>query len=164
MLAFLDNRGERFAFLAGEVCKGLTGKAGELDCKGVEAFAYIRFLADGIQLRGQLVDNDLRHADRGNPIRIRPAPRSPLTSPRRSEYPARRRILGGASRFVSAAARTRNWLAADKWRDKVDVRRIQPLSCRDSTGHAHVRLLRQSHAVRCAWLRGRCVGGVCFGS
>src|SRR5262249_35769639 len=46
--------------------------------------------------------------------------------------------------------------------DKVDARRIQPLSCRDSTGHAHVRLLRQSHAVRCAWLRKRCIGGVCL--
>jgi hypothetical protein len=31
------------------------------------AFAYIRLLADGIQFRGQLVDNDLRHADRSNP-------------------------------------------------------------------------------------------------
>jgi hypothetical protein len=37
----LNNRGERFALLAGEVCKGLAGKPGELDCKGVEAFAYI---------------------------------------------------------------------------------------------------------------------------
>jgi len=52
MLAF-SNRGGRFAFLAGEVCKGLAGKAGELDCKGVEAFTYFRFLADGIQFRGQ---------------------------------------------------------------------------------------------------------------
>src|SRR5262249_27283750 len=51
---------------------------------------------------------------------------------------------------------------ADKWRDKVDVRRIQPLSRRDATAHAHVRLLRQSYAVRCAWLRGRCIGGICL--
>ena len=61
-VGLLDNRGERLALLAGEVCKGLAGKAGELDCKGIETFAYIRLLADGVQLRGQLVDNDLRHA------------------------------------------------------------------------------------------------------
>ena len=38
-VGLLNNRGERFALLAGEVCKGLAGKAGELDCKGIEAFA-----------------------------------------------------------------------------------------------------------------------------
>src|SRR5437764_14959288 len=66
-VGLLNNRGERFALLAGEVCKGLAGKAGELDCKGIEAFAYIRLLADGLQLRSQFVENDFRHADRGNP-------------------------------------------------------------------------------------------------
>src|SRR5437773_1077603 len=66
-VSLLNNRGERFALLAGEVCKGLAGKAGELDCKGIEAFAYIRLLADGLQLRSQFVENDFRHADRGNP-------------------------------------------------------------------------------------------------
>src|SRR5215475_1311974 len=66
-VGLLNNRGESFALLAGEVCKGLAGKAGELDGKGVEAFADIRFLADGIQFRGQLVDNRLRHADRSDP-------------------------------------------------------------------------------------------------
>src|SRR6266540_6911976 len=66
-VGLLNNRGERLALLASEVCKGLAGKAGELDCKGIEAFAYIRLLADGIQFRGQLVDNDLRHADRSDP-------------------------------------------------------------------------------------------------
>jgi hypothetical protein len=45
----------------------LAGKAGELDCEGIEAFAYIRLLADGIHLRGQFVENDFRHADRSNP-------------------------------------------------------------------------------------------------
>src|SRR5262249_34466537 len=48
----LNKRGERFALLAGEVCKGSAGKARELDGKGVEAFADIRLLADGIQFRG----------------------------------------------------------------------------------------------------------------
>src|SRR6516164_1041744 len=66
-VGLLNDRGERFALLAGEVCKGLAGKAGELDCKGIEAFAYIRILADGIQFRGQLVDNDLGRADRSDP-------------------------------------------------------------------------------------------------
>src|SRR5437899_2037457 len=66
-VGLLANRGERLALLAGEVCKGLAGKAGELDCKGIEALAYIRLLADGVQLPGQLVDNDLRHADRSDP-------------------------------------------------------------------------------------------------
>src|SRR6266511_3406920 len=47
-VGLLNNRGERLALLASEVCKGLAGKAGELDCKGIEAFAYIRLLADGI--------------------------------------------------------------------------------------------------------------------
>src|SRR5947208_16449480 len=53
-VSLLNNWGERFALLAGEVCKGLAGKAGELDCKGIEAFAYIRLLADGLQLRSHL--------------------------------------------------------------------------------------------------------------
>jgi hypothetical protein len=66
-VGLLNNRGERFALLAGEICKGLPGKPGELDCKGVEAFAYVRLLADGIQFRAQLVDNNLLHADRSNP-------------------------------------------------------------------------------------------------
>src|SRR5262249_24342923 len=66
-VGLLNNRSERFALLAGEVCKGLAGKARELGWKGVEGFAYIQLLADGIQFRGQLVDNDLRHVDRSNP-------------------------------------------------------------------------------------------------
>src|SRR5262245_34182154 len=65
-VGLINKRGERFACLAGEVCKGLPGKSGEIDCKGVEAFAYIQFLADGIQFRGQRVDNNLRHANRSN--------------------------------------------------------------------------------------------------
>jgi len=35
--------------------------------KGLEAFAYIQLLADGIEFRGQPVDDDLRHADWSNP-------------------------------------------------------------------------------------------------
>src|SRR5438105_11232383 len=66
-VGLLNNRGERFALLAGEVCKGLAGKAGELDCKGLEAFADIQLLADGIEFRGQPVDDDLRHPTRSNP-------------------------------------------------------------------------------------------------
>jgi hypothetical protein len=66
-VGLLNNGGERLALLAREVCEGLPGKAGEVDCKGIEPFAYVRLLADGIQLRDQLVDNDLRHADRSDP-------------------------------------------------------------------------------------------------
>jgi len=40
-VGFLNNRGERFALLAGEVCKGSAGKARELNGKGVDALSEI---------------------------------------------------------------------------------------------------------------------------
>src|SRR5215475_2673255 len=66
-VGLLDDRCKRLALLAGKLCKAFAGKAGELDCKGIEAFSYVRLLADGIQFSRELVGKDLRYAARSDP-------------------------------------------------------------------------------------------------